>query len=96
VKLLEIQPSPRGELSDSITLNKSFIEACKAEDTLKRMTPECSSILMFDKRVGLDLRKGNRRGLETERDVGNRQDGVVAFPRYAPLAHGDLCERRVP
>ena len=27
MKLLEIQSSPRGESSDSITLNKSFIEA---------------------------------------------------------------------
>jgi FMN-dependent NADH-azoreductase len=30
VKLLEIQSSPRGESSDSITLTKAFIEACKA------------------------------------------------------------------
>jgi FMN-dependent NADH-azoreductase len=30
VKLLEIQSSPRGESSDSITLTKSFIEACKS------------------------------------------------------------------
>jgi FMN-dependent NADH-azoreductase len=33
VKLLEIQSSPRGESSDSITLSKSFIEACKSENT---------------------------------------------------------------
>ena len=32
VKLLEIQSSPRGESSDSITLTKSFIEACKADN----------------------------------------------------------------
>jgi FMN-dependent NADH-azoreductase len=32
VKLLEIQSSPRGESSDSITLTKSFIEACKSDD----------------------------------------------------------------
>src|SRR5258708_6783804 len=31
VKLLEIQSSPRGESSDSITLTKSFIEACKSD-----------------------------------------------------------------
>src|SRR6476659_2503385 len=30
VKILEIQSSPRGESSDSITLTKSFIEACKS------------------------------------------------------------------
>jgi suppressor of ftsI len=30
VRLLEIQSSPRGESSDSITLTKSFIEACKS------------------------------------------------------------------
>jgi FMN-dependent NADH-azoreductase len=30
VKLLEIQSSPRGESSDSITLTKSFVEACKS------------------------------------------------------------------
>src|SRR5258708_39352375 len=30
MKLLEIQSSPRGESSDSITLTKSFIEACKS------------------------------------------------------------------
>jgi FMN-dependent NADH-azoreductase len=30
VKLLDIQSSPRGESSDSITLTKSFIEACKS------------------------------------------------------------------
>ena len=56
--LLEIQSSPRGELSDSITLNKSFIEVCKAEGPLKSNAPECGNILMFNKRVGLDLRKG--------------------------------------
>jgi FMN-dependent NADH-azoreductase len=33
VKILEIQSSPRGESSDSITLTKSFIEACKSENT---------------------------------------------------------------
>jgi FMN-dependent NADH-azoreductase len=32
VKLLEIQSSPRGECSDSITLTTSFIEACKSYD----------------------------------------------------------------
>jgi len=32
VKLLEIQSSPRGESSDSITLTKSFIETCKSAD----------------------------------------------------------------
>ena len=31
LKLLEIQSSPRGESSDSITLTKSFIEACKSD-----------------------------------------------------------------
>jgi len=30
MKLLEIQSSPRGKCSDSITLTKSFIEACKS------------------------------------------------------------------
>ena len=29
MKLLEIQSSPRGESSDSITLTKSFIDACR-------------------------------------------------------------------
>jgi FMN-dependent NADH-azoreductase len=33
VKFLEIQSSPRGESSDSITLTKSFIEACKSDDS---------------------------------------------------------------
>jgi FMN-dependent NADH-azoreductase len=33
VKLLEIQSSLRGESSDSITLTKSFIEACKSDKT---------------------------------------------------------------
>jgi FMN-dependent NADH-azoreductase len=32
VKLLEIQSSPRGKSSDSITLTKSFIEACKSDN----------------------------------------------------------------
>ena len=32
VKLLEIQSSPRGESSDSITLTQSFIEACKSDN----------------------------------------------------------------
>jgi FMN-dependent NADH-azoreductase len=32
VKLLEIQSSPRGESSDSITLTKAFIEACKSDN----------------------------------------------------------------
>jgi FMN-dependent NADH-azoreductase len=33
VKFLEIQSSPRGESSDSITLTQSFIEACKSDNT---------------------------------------------------------------
>jgi FMN-dependent NADH-azoreductase len=33
VKVLEIQSSPQGESSDSITLTKSFIEACKSDNT---------------------------------------------------------------
>jgi FMN-dependent NADH-azoreductase len=32
MKLLEIQSSPRGKSSDSISLTKSFIEACKSEN----------------------------------------------------------------
>ena len=32
MKVLEIQSSPRGESSGSITLIKSFIEACKSAD----------------------------------------------------------------
>jgi FMN-dependent NADH-azoreductase len=32
VKILEIQSSPRGESSDSITLTTSFVEACKSEN----------------------------------------------------------------
>jgi FMN-dependent NADH-azoreductase len=32
VKILDIQSSPRGESSDSITLTKSFIEVCRACD----------------------------------------------------------------
>ena len=32
MKILDIQSSPRGESSDSITLTKSFIEACRACD----------------------------------------------------------------
>ena len=33
MKLLEIQSSPRGKSSDSITLTQSFIEACKSDNT---------------------------------------------------------------
>ena len=33
MKLLEIQSSPRGEFSDSISLTKAFIEACKSAST---------------------------------------------------------------
>ena len=33
MKLLEIQSSPRGESSDSITLTTSFIEACRSANT---------------------------------------------------------------
>jgi FMN-dependent NADH-azoreductase len=32
VKLLEIQSSPRGDSSDSITLTTSFVEACKSDN----------------------------------------------------------------
>jgi FMN-dependent NADH-azoreductase len=32
VKLLEIQSSPRGESSDSISLIQSFIEACRSDN----------------------------------------------------------------
>jgi signal transduction histidine kinase len=98
VKLLEIQSSPRGESSDSITLNKSFIEACKAEDTLKRKTPECGNIIMLDKRVGLDLRKGNRRGLEAERmsEIGRMVWSISHDMRHsltAIYANAEFLER---
>jgi FMN-dependent NADH-azoreductase len=33
VNFLEIQSSPRGESSDSITLTRSFVEACKSHNT---------------------------------------------------------------
>ena len=33
MKLLEIQSSPRGASSDSISLTKSFIEVCRADNT---------------------------------------------------------------
>ena len=33
MKLLNIQSSLRGQSSDSITLTKSFVEACKSNDT---------------------------------------------------------------
>jgi FMN-dependent NADH-azoreductase len=32
LKLIKIRSSPRGESSDSITLTRSFIEACKSAD----------------------------------------------------------------
>jgi FMN-dependent NADH-azoreductase len=32
MKLLQIQSSPRGEFSDSITLTKAFIEPCKSDN----------------------------------------------------------------
>ena len=32
MKLLEIQSSPRGESSDSISLIQSFIEACRSDN----------------------------------------------------------------
>src|ERR1700733_12449602 len=96
--LLEIQSSPRGELSDSITLNKSFIEACKAEDTLKPKTPECGNNLMFDKRVGLDLRKGIGGGLEAERmsEIGRMLWSISHDMRHsltAIYANAEFLER---
>ena len=96
--LLEIQSSPRGELSDAITLNKSFIEACKAEDTLKRKTPECGNILMFDERVGLDLRKGTGGGLEAERmsEIGRMVWSISHDMRHsltAIYANAEFLER---
>jgi len=33
MKLLDVQSSPGGESSDSITLTKSFIEACKSDNS---------------------------------------------------------------
>jgi FMN-dependent NADH-azoreductase len=33
MKFLDIQSSPRGESSDLITLTKSFIEACKSDNS---------------------------------------------------------------
>lgn len=33
MKLLNVQSAPRGESSDSIALTKSFIEACRSENT---------------------------------------------------------------
>ena len=32
MRILDIQSSPRGEASDSVTLTKSFIEACRSND----------------------------------------------------------------
>jgi signal transduction histidine kinase len=67
VEFFDIQSSPRGASSDSITLTKSSVEACKAENTSKQKTPDRGNILMFDKRVGLDLRKEPEERIEAER-----------------------------
>ena len=96
--LLEIQSSPRGELSDSITLNKSFIEACKAEGTLKPKTPECGNILMFNKWVGQDLRKGTGGGPEAERmsEIGRMVWSISHDMRHslaAIYANAEFLER---
>jgi signal transduction histidine kinase len=95
---LETQSSPRGELSDSIALKKSFIEACKAEDTLKPKTPECGNILMFDERVGLDMRKGTEGGLEAGRmsEIGRMVWSISHDLRHsltAIYANAEFLER---
>jgi signal transduction histidine kinase len=56
VKLLEIQSSPSGGSSDSITLSKSFIEAGQPDNTSVPETADRGNILMFDQRDGPDLR----------------------------------------
>ena len=54
---------------------------------------------MFDKGVGLDLRNElhlcatTPSLMEAERMSEIRRDGMLDISRYAPLAHGDLCER---
>jgi signal transduction histidine kinase len=85
-------------LSDAITLNKSFIEACKAEDTLKPQAPECGNILMLDKRIGLDLRRGTGGGLEAERmsEIGRMVWSISHDMRHsltAIYANAELLER---
>ena len=53
-----------------------------------------SNILICDKGVGLDLRTKPQRRTKSRmigvEDVGDRQDGMLDIPRYAPLAHGDM------
>ena len=57
MKLLEIQSSPRGESSDSITLTKSFVEACKSDNT----SIVVDTLNVWHKRLSLARGKGNRR-----------------------------------
>jgi FMN-dependent NADH-azoreductase len=47
VKLLDIHSSPGGESSDSITLSKSFIEACKSDNTSIVVPDEARRIVPF-------------------------------------------------
>jgi signal transduction histidine kinase len=66
VKLLEVQPAPKGESPDSITLTKSFIEACKSDNSSKPKISDLGNILMFDKDVDLDLRNEPQRREQTK------------------------------
>jgi signal transduction histidine kinase len=74
VKLLEVQSSPRGESSGSITLTKSFIKACKSDNTSKAKIADRGNILMFDKSVG--LRNEPQRRAQSQRIEAERMSAI--------------------
>jgi signal transduction histidine kinase len=104
VKLLDINSSPIGKSSDSITLTKSFIEAYKSNSTSKPNISGRSSIPLLDKGVGLDPRNEPKRHapsqvIEAERmsAIGSMACSISHDMRHslsAIYANAEFLERR--
>jgi hypothetical protein len=89
VKLLEIQSSPRGESSDSITLTTSFIEVCKSASA--SIVVDVLNV-WHEEATGVRLRRNwsQVQNSEARNDDGGRVQGVGAYSIVDPT----LSERR--
>ncbi len=83
MKLLEIQSSPSGGSSDSITGTKSFIKAGQSDNNSVPETADRGNLLMFDQGDGPDLRNRvttTALSLTVERNVDDWHDDIHDFP----------------
>ena len=76
MEILEIQPSPRGESSDSIAVAKPFSEARRSDNTSVSRTSVRGNILMLDRGISPDPRNEPQRLAQSQLKVGERMSAI--------------------